>query len=528
MARSVRETVAINQPFLTSGQMLKAAVVAVGTACIFDLFLRAMRDVCCGRYAPGLHGVASLRVMKLYRAHPMAVCSAAVLLMWLPQYIISYPGAVNPDTASQLRQALGWQAWSGRHPLIMTLLIDGMVRFGRLVGSGNAAFMAYIVLQGVFGALVLGYCQAVMRALGAPRWLRLGFLLLSGLGMVYSDNITVILKDVPYSYAVLLLLSELARLCLLSDEAELRRPGPALRLILAGIVMITFRNNGIGLLLAALAAWLYQLWKRGRRRWMPRAAVLLLLPVLLTQGVKAGIEAAHDVQPCSLGESLSFPLQQTARFVWEHADQVTPQEREVIDRVLEYDNLARYYDALVSDPVKETFRDDATARDVLAYLGVWARQFWRDPGCYLRATLIQNSLLFNPHSNNIVVFFATGLTEAEEAALQIVKPERTARLQTAEDYVHALLFGLPLYVPLNTFGFYTIVLVGVCLIARRERVKNLGVVLAPLLMAVVMVVLGPCIQSQDRYGFPIVYSMPLVLACLSFQLGQKRAVRAKE
>ena len=56
MARSVRETLDINQPFLTHGQMLKAAVVALGMACIWDLFLRALRDVLCGRCAPRLDG----------------------------------------------------------------------------------------------------------------------------------------------------------------------------------------------------------------------------------------------------------------------------------------------------------------------------------------------------------------------------------------------------------------------------------------------------------------------------------------
>ena len=528
MARSVRGTLDINQPFLTHGQMLKAAVVALGMACIWDLFLRALRDVLCGRYTLRLDGAASLRVMKLYRAHPMAVCAAAVLLMWLPQYVFAYPGAVNFDTASQLHQALGWEVWDDKHPLIMTLLIDALVRFGRLVGSGNAAFVLYTALQGVFSALVLGYCQAVMRRLGAPRWLRLGFLLLSGLGVVYCDNITVILKDVPYSYAVVLLLCELARLCLLGDEAEGLRPGTALRMALSGVVMIVFRNNGIGVLLAALAAWLWQLHRRGRRAMMLQAAAVLLLPVLLTQGVKTGIRASREVTPCSLGESLSFPLQQTARFVWAHPDEVTPQERAAIDAVLDYDQLADLYDPTVSDPVKATFRDDATREELLSYFGVWARQFLRDPACYVKATLIQNAPLFDPQFNNIIVFYPTGLTDEEEAALGIVEPDRTERMETVENQLHELLYGLPFYVQLNTFGFYSILLVGACLIARREWVNGLGAVTLPLLAAMVMVALGPCIECQDRYGFPIMYSMPLVLACLGFLLRQKQAMRADE
>ena len=44
----------------------------------------------------------------------------------------------------------------------------------------------------------------------------------------------------------------------------------------------------------------------------------------------------------------------------------------------------------------------------------------------------------------------------------------------------------------------------------------------------ITLVLGPCIECQDRYGFPIMYSMPLVLACLGFLLRQKQAMRAKE
>lgn len=519
MARSVRETMDINQPFLTHGQMLKAMVVVLGMACIFDLLLRGMRDALCGRYAIRMDGVASLRVMKLYRAHPMAVCAAAVLLMWLPQYVIAYPGAVNPDTASQLRQALGWEVWDDKHPLIMTLIIDGLVRLIRLTGSGNAAFVLYTTMQGVFGALVLGYCQATMRELGAPRWLRLGFLLLSGLSIVYCDNITVILKDVPYSYAVLLLLCELARLCLLLKDTEIRR-GSALRLVLSGVVMNVYRNNGIGVLLAALAAWLWNLYRRGRRRQMLRAAAILLLPVLLTQGIKTGIRAAREVKPCSLGESLSFPLQQTARFVRAHPDEVTPQERAVINAVLDYGRLPELYDPTVSDPVKATFKDDATPQELRAYFGVWARQFFRDPACYVKATLIQNALLFDPQSPNIVVFYPTSLSDEEEAALRIVEPDRTERMETVEEQLHYLLYGLPFFMQLNSFGFYAILLVGACLIARQERVKGLSVVTVPLLAALVMVVLGPCIECQDRYGFPIMYSMPLVLSCLSFLLRQ--------
>lgn len=134
----------------------------------------------------------------------------------------------------------------------------------------------------------------------------------------------------------------------------------------------------------------------------------------------------------------------------------------------------------------------------------------------------QFALLFDPQSNNIMVFYPTSLSEEEEAALRIVEPDRTERMEKVEAQLHYPLYGLPFFMKLNSFGFYAILLVGACLIARQERAKGLSVVTVPLLAAMTMVVLGPCIECQDRYGFPIMYSMPLVLICLGFLLHQNK------
>ena len=47
----------------------------------------------------------------------------------------------------------------------------------------------------------------------------------------------------------------------------------------------------------------------------------------------------------------------------------------------------------------------------------------------------------------------------------------------------------------------------------------MGVMLTVPVMTAVMIVLGPCLLWQDRYGFPSIYCMPLVLAALCLGLG---------
>ena len=40
----------------------------------------------------------------------------------------------------------------------------------------------------------------------------------------------------------------------------------------------------------------------------------------------------------------------------------------------------------------------------------------------------------------------------------------------------------------------------------------------PLAVTVLFLPFGPCIEHQDRYGFPVIYLMPLALAALSCAL----------
>ena len=190
--------------------------------------------------------------------------------------------------------------------------------------------------------------------------------------------------------------------------------------------------------------------------------------------------------------------------------------------MLDFEQLSGIYDAYISDPVKETYRLDAGAKELLAYFGVWAKQLLRDPLCYAQATLIQNALLFDPQTRNVAFFDVPGLTEAAEQALGVTKPDLLWRLTGFEMTVRELLFSLPLYAQLTSVGAYAILMLAVCVIARRERLRGMGVMLVVPVMTAVMIALGPCLLWQDRYGFPIIYCMPLALAALWHRLRQRQ------
>ena len=261
VALSVANTNALNQPFLSSSQWLKSAVLALGMASLFELLFRLLEA--------GLDGSLDLSIakegtlVKAYRAHTLLLCMAAVLLFWLPHLIVSYPASMNSDTQSQFDQILGALPWSKHHPTLLALFLMGAMKLGQALGSGNLGLFAYVLAQAVFAAAAIGYSQLIMRRLRAPVWLRALALALCAVAPVYSDNITVILKDMPYSYAMLLLLCELVRARFLEKEDYVRSAGFMLRVILSAFLMLRMRPNGAIVWLPICAA---LFWGAQRRK----------------------------------------------------------------------------------------------------------------------------------------------------------------------------------------------------------------------------------------------------------------------
>lgn len=509
IAVSVANTNDLNQPFLSGSQKLKAAVLALGMASLFELVFRLLEAGLDWR----IQRDGALR--RAYRAHTLLFCMAAVLLCWLPHLAVSYPASMNSDTQSQFDQILGLLPWSKHHPTLLAFFLLGATRLGHALGSGNAGLFAYVLVQAVFAAAVIGYSQWIMRRLCAPVWLRALSLALCAFAPVYCDNITVLLKDVPYSYAMLLMLCEMVRQRFLEKESDGFSAGFVLRMTLSAFLMLRMRPNGAMVWIPICAALF--LGTRGRKRRAAIAAVAAL-PLLLGAGFDAGFDARFHPQAASLGEALSLPFQQTARFVSEYASEVTGEERAAIDGVLVYDELAKRYQPELSDPVKAMYRKTATPRDWLAYGQAWASQMIRRPGCYLSATIIQNALLFDVSTYNLAIFTGTGLSAQEEEALDIHRSGTLTRLEKMESSLRQVALALPFALQLNTLGFYCAVLLGACAIACSRKARGMLTILLPQMLTMAVILCGPCIEHQDRYGFPVIYLMPLALAALSCAL----------
>lgn len=525
MAESFRVDNSLWTLHATFGQMVKSFIYFTGltyginqmTWFLFEALERG------GEGAPVQRKTRRSRIVNAYRKHPLLVSFGAVFILWLPHLVLAYPANLCWDAYEQLSQVLGLQHYGTHHPLACTLIVGGLVRAGSLI-SDNFGLFFYILVQAATGAWIVAWALYLMKELDAPVWLRVVSFACCVFSPYYTAYIGVVLKDVPYSYAVLLFMVEL--IWLLIRGGDFFRSRKHVLLLSASIVgILVFRNNGKHILYPAAAAVLLYLFFRGRssaadrkerRRTFYSAAAALLIPILLAEGSIAALEAALDAWPGNIREALSFPLQQTARYVKEYGDEVTEEEKEILSSVMEYEKLAETYNPWISDPVKNLFYRP-TAQQLKDYLTVWAKQFTKHPFVYFKATVNQNYHLLYPYIPNTSMFIfrlddpvAQEVQEAVLANTQFHDVEPVARLKAPLKSFYTACFYLPGLNVLSHPAFYVTLLIWLSMFSLYRKRFQWLLASVPLWCSVAVVVLAPLVDP--RYVFPVIYPMPVMLA----------------
>lgn len=285
--------------------------------------------------------------------------------------------------------------------------------------------------------------------------------------------------------------------------------------IITGLAVSIFlmRKNGIFVVIFTLIVVLL-IYKDCRRKICMCIAVLagvyimygnVLLPMC---GITGG----------SVREALSIPFQQTARYVKYHDEEVTPEERNAIDGVLQYDALGDVYSGTVSDPVKDTFRVGAGGEELIEYFRTWFIMFFKHPETYATATMNNIYGYFYPVVNDILKLY-----RASEGSMQNANRDGYFAFSNIYDDIHIcardlislydiLWTRLPMLNIFMTSAFYVWMPI-ICLFLKIINKDKAGLVFAGVYIVLILTALaGPCNAiDYERYIFPCILGFPTIL-----------------
>lgn len=456
--------------------------------------------------------------------HELLFSMGVMIVCWLPYLIAFYPGTVCWDLGEMVAQFFGQREMDTWHPVFTTWLIGGCVWLGRLVGSDNLGAALFTLLQTLALSYALARAVQHLRRCGMNRVVRLCALAFFALTPLWGGYAQFISKDTLYTAALLLFVLNALHM-VRTRECRART---AAELFVWGLLTCLLRSNGLYVVLPT-AVMLIALAAKGRAR-LPAASALcgavvcalLFSNVLLpTLGVKD--ETASGIY--------SVCFQQSAR-VLRDCD-VTPEEYEAIDAVLDAKRLPELYEPWISDPVKYTFRQygqgAAAEKAALAtYREAWLAMLKKYPLTYLESFFAGNlsyytfapkieGETYNNQAGNRLVFETYELGDSQgydprfldTTQIAALEPVRTLLALFARGWRH-----IPLLSLLYACAAYTWLLVGAGLsAARRGRWRLVACGFLPALLSLGVCMLSP-VNDYFRYFLPIAaMTLPLLGSC---------------
>jgi len=448
----------------------------------------------------------------LFRRHPFGGPLLFILLTGLPWLIFYFPGTLQWDAHAQLWIYLGAAENTGAHPVIATQIMGGYIWLGRqLFHSDTIGLFLYNITQFSVQSLTFAYASYCLRKMNAPILFCWGALLYWTVFPYFPIWGYTMVKDTPFYVFILLIVVVLMDMIYSRDS---QRKWWQLALLLSGVAGTTlFRNDGRYVVLIALLS-VILLYRSFWRECLAGIAVCLLL-VFAVDGIYM---PQHQIEKGNTGDMLSIPLQQTARYLRDHFDELTLEEAEVLEEgfSIALDMVGAAYNPICSDPIKENFQKHPDADYLKKYFKIWSKQLVKHPDTYLQAFLNHTYGYFYPDMHDYLydtlhytAFFYIGNSDKwHDGYLDIEFGITDNTIREILKHFLYLVEKMPLFSMLLSAGMHTYILLGECayLLAKKRRREMLFLI--PGLFILLLRLASP-VNAYVRYIMPIMAMLPV-------------------
>lgn len=515
--------------------MLKSLIRLSGLSVLFFFGLNLVFEFldnshCCCVHNPHTEGKGIFaRWCRLLYERPFPTAFVTMFVCYIPYAILSYPMIAMGDTVDIIAQMYFLPVHleyvqlidetvtlNNAHPVAFTLLVHLCLQLGmRLFNSPNFGIYILSLIQLFVSLAVFSCILTMMVRMGARLKLLLGLMLFFIAAPNIQEYMMINTKDVLYMCSFLLYCC--AAFSIIRGGRLLRHEW--LWFAVSVVLIFFMRNEGAAII--ALSIIPFMLAVRGKQR---RNFVLVLLAVVVCYfGFNNVLLPHYKISPGSRREPMSVPFQQTARYVRDFPEDVTPEEREAISAVLKYDELAERYEPRKADRVKATFNEDASSQQVRDYMKVWGLMFFKHPLVYIEATLNNYFNYFYPSPQLVysddyptteqLFEIYDRVTPLKDYGISFSYPQALRGARLMYENVREALFTMPVFsVFKSTAVYFWLFMISLLyLIYRKEYLSVVAFV--PVLLNVITCFLGPCNGDYFRYAYAISVAVP-ALSCV--------------
>ena len=460
----------------------------------------------------------------LFEKHTVLGVMVVIFVCRLPYLLAFFPCSMSWDGGAQISNFYGLEIFTNHHPPFVSFFYGAIAWYSQKWGIANLGMFLIPFMQTALTCFAVAQVCVVLKKMKSPYWMRWGVVAYFALFTVWSIFDVTVIKDSLY-YPFTMLFAVQVIYCLFFQEEFFGKKRNIVLLVLYAVLMTQIRNNGIFVVLFTLP-FVFLVMSNKKKVFMGGAIVVMLGITMLLNNVVYPAMGVISLE--SKVDTYCILFQQTAKYAIEHPEDVTDEERAVLDTLFDYDELPNVYEPHLADWVKNCLREqegsatNPTGSHFAAlkkdYLKVWFAQFLRHPLTYIDAFFECSYGYYYPE----VGTYKEGLGFYEEERYMFTASMSDAKQIEQLASARFLLEQLSKleYVPgigmLYRAGFYAwCVIFAVVYFVVQKKYKAL-IVAIPAMVNILVCMISP-VNTCIRYAMPTMCMVPIILAVMWYQ-----------
>lgn len=473
-----------------------------------------------------------------------------MFILWLPYYIILFPGTGNPDTLNQLTEFFGHGdlvrdvypighyllsnpafSISNQHNFVMTIILGCFAKFGLVcfhninIGLAIASLcqMLFVIFVFCYMLKILSYKCNNFKSLNVVFWIYALF-------PIFPIFSVYLVKNTFYSAAITWFVALLIEYSFNLHRQHLMSWR---MLLLLDVVLQIISEKFAIYILALMFVFLLIMYRKDYVQWIG----LIFLPLIIFQvGVSNILFVKLNVPQGDPIEAYSVAIQQTALCVKDDPKSITDKQRRIINKVFVYNNMARLYEPTISDPIKSSggkyelnqmgYRyKTVTSKNMKEYKKVWFEMFWQHPKLYFEAFFNLNYQYLDINSNQPntqarvvqnslpLALWNADIPSGHPGHNKIYQNRSFMNVRKLLQLVFNILVKIPPFSLMLSGNAYIWLSIFAAVCSIRAFKARYLVAFLPILLQIPILMLSPQNNSQ-RYMMPIIFSAIFLFSLL--------------
>ncbi len=170
-------------------------------------------------------------------------------VLWIPYFLVFYPGFIFGDSLSSIAQALGQHPLNNHHPIMYTFFVKLCIWFGEKIKNVTFGCAVYTIFQMFYISCCISYMICWLGNKGISLKIQLMLVAMYGVSPFFAQNSIAMWKDPMFSATFILWTLKLCDYILLKGDVVCCDKCFWLKYATILILICFLRNNGIYIVL---------------------------------------------------------------------------------------------------------------------------------------------------------------------------------------------------------------------------------------------------------------------------------------